>query len=158
MEQIQPNGTFTHCFTTISILHQKNCLISILKFFIKNDLSTQTLGPPEKHIKIFKNQKSNVTTQTQTPIQKTTFHQYTSFTKFLYFLRYGPISTCIPHIFHIFKFECFDLKNPKIQSSLNPSWHTVPNPNWSKKVQKIQHWSSFWLWNRYTHTFGRRCL
>ena len=33
MEQIQPSRTFTHCFTTISTLHQNNYPISILKCF-----------------------------------------------------------------------------------------------------------------------------
>ncbi len=38
-----------------------------VKFSMKNDFSTQTLAPPENHINIFKNQKSNATSQT--PIQ-----------------------------------------------------------------------------------------
>ncbi len=84
-------------------------------FLSKNDFSTQTLGSPENHVKIFKNQNSNVTTQTH--IQQTTFHQYTSFTKFLYFLRYGAISTSVPYIFRTSIFDLFDPKNPKIQSS-----------------------------------------
>ncbi len=62
---------------------------------MKNDFLTQTLAPPKNHIKFFKNQKSNATSQT--PIQYATFLQYTSFTKYLCFLRYGDISTFTPH-------------------------------------------------------------
>ncbi len=40
-------------------INQKNYPISIFKFSIKNDFSTLTLAPPENHVKIFKNQKSN---------------------------------------------------------------------------------------------------
>ncbi len=149
MKQNQPNGTFTHYFTTISIQHQNNCQTSIFKFFIKKYIFNPN------HIKFFKNQKSNITTQT--PIQKTTFHQYTSVTKFLYFLRYGAI-TSIPYIFHTSKFDLFDQKNPKIQSSWNPSWHTIPNLNWTERAKKIQHWFSLWPWHRCRHTFLRPCL
>ena len=53
-------------------INWKNCPISIFKFSIKNDFSTQTLAPPKNHLKIFKNQKLNATSQT--PIQYTTFH------------------------------------------------------------------------------------
>ncbi len=31
-----------------------------------------------------------------------------------------------PNIFYTSKFKLFDLKNPKIQSSQNPSWYTIP--------------------------------
>ncbi len=97
-------------------------------------------------------QKSNTTSQT--PIQYITFHQYTCFTKYLYILGYRLISTFIPNIFCTFKFELFDQKNPEIQTSQNPSWYIIPNPNWTKRAWKIQNWSSSWLWNRCTHTFG----
>ena len=65
------------------------------------------------------------------PYNKKTFHQYTSFTKYLYFLRYGPTSTVIPHIIHAFRLELFDLKNPKLQTFQNPSCCIIPNPNWT---------------------------
>ncbi len=45
MEQIQPNGTFTHCFTTISIQQQNNCQISIFRFFIKKWLFNPNFRP-----------------------------------------------------------------------------------------------------------------
>ena len=99
-------------------INQKNCPISILKFSIKNDFLTQTLAQPKNHIKIhikiFNNQKLNATSQT--PIQYTTFHQYTSFTKYLYLLRYRDIYTSTPHFFTqtVSKFDLFDLRNPKI--------------------------------------------
>ncbi len=94
-------------------INQKNCLVSVFKFSMKNDFLTQTLALPKNHIKIFKNQKSNTTSQT--PIQYTTFHQYTFFTKYLYFLRYGDISTFTSHLLCTSKFDLFDLRNPKIQ-------------------------------------------
>ncbi len=134
IEQIQPNGSFTHCFTTISIQHQNNCPISIFLFFYqKHDFLTQTLGPPKNHIKFFKNQKSNVTTQT--PIQQTTFHQYTSFTKFLYFLRstepflhpYPIFSTFLNLNFLTWRTPKF--KVPEIlPSTLSPTWIELKEP------------------------------
>ena len=36
-------------------INQKNCLVLIYKFSMKNDFQTQTLPPPKNHIKIFKN-------------------------------------------------------------------------------------------------------
>ncbi len=47
-------------------------------------------------------------------IQYTTFHQYTSFTKYLYLLRYGDISTSTPYFSYTSKFDLFDLRNLKI--------------------------------------------
>ena len=114
---------------------------------------SQSLTPPENHVKMFENQKSNATIQT--PLQEMTFHQYTSFTKYLYFLRCGLICPSISQIFHPFKFELFDLKNPKKQTSHFPSLHIILNPNRTSKAQKIPIWCSSWPWNRCTHTFGR---
>ncbi len=54
-------------------------------------------------------------------------HQYTSFTN-LYFQRYGPISTSIPHISSTSKFELSDLMNLKIQTSQIPSSSIIPDP------------------------------
>ncbi len=102
-----------HFFVKNSYFNQKNCPVSIFKFSMKNDFSTQTLAPSKSHIKIFKNLKSNATSQP--PIQYTTFLQYTSFTKYLCFLRYRDISTFTPHFFHTSKFDLFDLRTPKIQ-------------------------------------------
>ncbi len=64
MEQIWPNRTFMHCFTTLFIYNWKTCLISISNFSIKNNFPTLTLAPPKYHIKIFKNIKLNATSQT----------------------------------------------------------------------------------------------
>ena len=83
-------------------IYQKNCPISIFKFSIKNDFSTQTLALPKNHVKIFKNQTLNI--PTQTPIQQTTFHWYTSFTKFCTFsdmepfLHPYPIFSTLPNL------------------------------------------------------------
>ena len=52
---------------------------------MKNNFSTLTLAPPNNQVKIVKNQKPNATSQA--PIQYTTFHQWTSVTKYLYLLR-----------------------------------------------------------------------
>ncbi len=103
------------------------CPISIFKFSIKNNFSTQTLAPPKNHIKIFKNQKSNAASQT--PIQYTTFHQYSSFTKYLCLLRCGGISTSTPHFFCTAKFDLFDLRNPKIQIWQIISSRIIPKMN-----------------------------
>ncbi len=67
MEQIWLNGTFAHCFTTISICQPKELPNIHFKFSIKNVFSTLTWAPSKNHVKIFKNQMSNTTTQT--PIQ-----------------------------------------------------------------------------------------
>ncbi len=131
------------------------CLESIFKFSMKNDFLNQTLPLPKNHIKIFKNQKSNTTSQT--PIQYTTFHQYTSFTKYLCLLWYGDISTFTPYFFHTSKFDLFDLRNPKIQICQILSSHIIPNLKGAKRAQKIPNQSSSWPWNCCTHTFGRRC-
>ena len=64
----------------IHIQNQKNCTISIFKFCIENDFSTQTLALPENHVKSYKSIILNITTLT--PTQQTTFHWYASFTKF----------------------------------------------------------------------------
>ncbi len=45
---------------------------TILNTFIKSNISTLPLTPPKNHIKIFKNQKSNATSQT--PIHYTTYY------------------------------------------------------------------------------------
>ncbi len=125
-------------------IDQKNCLISIFKFSIKNYFSRLHL---KSILKIFECQKTNTTTQT--PVQHTTFLPYTSFTKYLYFLRYRPIYTLIPHLFctliQIWTFQ------PKVPKNSN-------FPNWTRRAQKIQNWSSSWPWSCCTHTFGRHCL
>ncbi len=64
---------------------------------------------PKITLKIFKNQKMNAASWT--PIQYTTFHQHT-FTKYLYFLRYRPISTFDP-IFSVLSNLNFWPKEPK---------------------------------------------
>ncbi len=97
-------------------INKKNYPISIFKFSIKNDFWTQTLAPPKNHVNIFQNQKSNATTQT--PIQQTTFHWYTSFNKYLYFFKYRVISTSIPHIFYTLKFKLFLPQNSKFSKIL----------------------------------------
>ncbi len=43
-----------------------------------------------------------------------------------------------PYFFCTSKFELFDPRNPKIQSFLNPSWCTIPNPNWTKEPKMPQ--------------------
>ena len=108
---------------------------TILNTFIKSDILTLPLTPPKNYIKIFKNQKLNATSQT--PIQYTTFHQYTSFTKNVYFQRYRPISISTTHIFCMSKFKLFNLMNLKIQTLQIPSSSIVPNPSWTKIAQKI---------------------
>ncbi len=47
-----------------SYINQKNCPVSISKFSMKNAFLMQTLALPKNHIKIFKNQKLNATSQT----------------------------------------------------------------------------------------------
>ncbi len=116
-------------------INQKNCPVSIFKFSIKNDFLSQTSGLPKSYVKIFKNQKLNATSQT--PIQYTIFHQYTSFTKYLYLLRYRDIYTSTPLFFCTSKFDLFDLRNPKIQIWQIPSSRIIPNPKWTKRVLKI---------------------
>ncbi len=158
-----PNGTslskwnfYTLFHNNIHILTQKITQYLFLIFFMENDFQTQTLAPPKNHIKIFKNQKLNATSQT--PIQYTTFHQYTPFTKYLCLLRYGNISTFTTHFFHTSKFDLFDLRNPKIQNWQIPSSRIIPNLKWTKRAQKSPNQSSSWPWNCCTHTFGRHCL
>ncbi len=124
---------------------------------MKNGFLTQTLTLTKNHINIFKNQKLNATSQT--PIQHTTFHKYTSFTKYLCLLRYGDISIFTPHFFHTSKFDLFDLRNPK-KFKFNKFLPCVlsPTQNEPKRAQKIPNQSSSWPWNCCTHSFGRRCL
>ncbi len=111
-----PNGTnltewncYILCHNNIHISTKTKAQYPFLNFILKMPFF-QTLALSKNHIKMFKNQKLNATSQT--PIQNTTFHQYTSFTKYLYLLRYGDISTSTPHFFCTSKFELF---NPKIQ-------------------------------------------
>ncbi len=85
---------YTLFHNNIHISTKRAAQYPFIKFSMKMTFSLN-LAPPKNHIKIFKNQKLNATSQT--PIQHTTFHQYTSFTKYLYFLRYGDISTFTPH-------------------------------------------------------------
>ncbi len=86
--------------------------IHILIFYQKWHLNPN-FSPTEKLYKNF--QKSKIKNATsQTPIQNTTFHQYTSFTKYLYLLRYGDISTST-HFFCTSKFELFFLRNQKFK-------------------------------------------
>ncbi len=115
MEQTQPNGTFIQYFTILSTYKPKE--LSNIHFLILyfKQLFNLTFSPTYKPCEKFKKIKLNTTTQT--PIQQTTFHQYTSFTNYLYFLRYRSTSTSILHVFCTSKFELFDLKNPKIQNS-----------------------------------------
>ncbi len=87
--------------------------------FLKSQICTQTLTPPRNHVICFENQKSNA--MIQTPIQKNTFHQHTSFSKYWYFLSYGPICPSTSKIFCPSKFELFDPKNPKIWAAYFPS-------------------------------------
>ncbi len=103
--------------------------ITILNTLKKSDILTQPLTPPKTHIQYFEDHKMNAATQT--PKHPTTFYQKTYFTKYLYFLRYRPISTSTPQIFSPSKFELFGLKNPEIWTSQNPSEHIIPNPNWT---------------------------
>ncbi len=74
-----PNGTnstkwnFCTLFhNNIHILTKRSAQYPFLNFLSKNDISTLTLALPKNQIKIFKNQKSNTTTQT--PIQQTIFY------------------------------------------------------------------------------------
>ncbi len=115
-------------------INQKNCPVSILKFSFKNDFLTQTSAPLKNHIKIFKNQKLNATSQT--PIQCTTFDQYTSFTKYLYFLRYRDISTSTPHFFYTYKFELFWPQKPKNPNLTNSFLTHYPQPKMNQKSPK----------------------
>ncbi len=108
--------------------------ITILNTFIESDFLTLPFDPTWKPCKNV--WKSKLNAATQTPKQHTIFHQCTIFTKYLYFLRYGPISTSIPQIFSPSKFEFFGLKNPKFWTSPNPSEQIIPNPNWTKTAQR----------------------
>ncbi len=110
--EIYKNKKINHFMHNYTQMNTTLTQITILNTFIKSDILTLPLTLPKNHIKIFKNQKSNATSQT--PIQYTTIHQYTSFTKYLYLQRYRPISISIPHIFCTSKFELFDLVNSKI--------------------------------------------
>ncbi len=131
------------CIVSQQYLHinQKNCLVSIFKFSMKNDFLTKTLPPPKKHIKIFKNKKSNATFQTS--IQYTTFHQYTSFTKYLCLLKYRDISTFTPYFFHTSSFDLFDLRNTKIQiwqiPLLSPTQNEPKEPKRSQINPYLDH-------------------
>ncbi len=135
--------TITHKWTQLKITH-----ITILNTFIKSDISTQPLTPPENHIKIFKNQKLPLKPPYNT----------------LYFINILPSQNIWtfrdmdPFLHQYPKFKLFDLKNPKIQTSQIPSSSIIPNPNQTKIAKKIQNWSSSWLSNCYTDTFGRPCL
>ncbi len=130
--------------------------MTILNTFINSDILTLPLTQPKNKVKLFENQKMNATTST--PKQHTIFHQYLSFTKYLYFLRCRPISTSMPQIFSPSKFELFGLKNPKFLTSQNSSWHIILNLNQPETAQKIPNQSSSWPWNGCTHTFGWPCL
>ncbi len=125
-------------------------LIAISNTFIKSDILTQPLIPPKNQINIFKNQKSNATSQP--PIQYTTIHQCTSITKHLCLQRYGPISTSTPHILWTSKFELFNLMNPKIQTSKIPSSSIIPNPNWTKNSLRS------WIDTQFDHKAGKHIL
>ncbi len=134
-----PNGTnstkwnfYTLFHNNIHILTERIGQYPFYKFSINNDFSTLTLAQPKNHINIFKNQKSNATSQTR--IQYVTFHQYTSFTKYLYLLRYRDISISTPHFFRTSKIDLFDLNNPKIQISLIPSSCIIPNLKWTRSA------------------------
>ncbi len=75
-------------------------------------------------------QKSKLNATIQIPTQYTTFHQHTSFTKYLYFLRYWPIFPSLSQIFHHSKCKFFDLKNPTIQTLyFFPMHHAQPTLN-----------------------------
>ena len=101
--------------------------ITILNTFIKSDILTQSLTPHKNHVKIFENQKMNAGTQNPQTIYYISliyfFHQ-------IFVL--SEIQTHFyiqPQIFSPSKFELFSLKNLKIWTSQNPSWHIIPNPN-----------------------------
>ncbi len=91
------------------------------------------LTPPENHTKIFENQKLNTTIQT--PIQYTTFHQHTSFTKYLYLLRCGLICPSMSQIFHPYKFELFDWKTKNLNFTFSFLAH-CPQPKYNKNSPK----------------------
>ncbi len=120
VEWDQQNGTFWHYFTSIST-HEPD-------FSIKTNFPTLPKKCKKNILKWkFKHNLSNAHT--------IYYISSTSFIKYLYFLRYRPILTFIPHFFHSFKFELFHLKNPNIfKLPKNLSWHIIPHPNWSKRV------------------------
>ncbi len=103
------------------------------KTFLKSQVCTQTLTPPKNLVNFFENQKLNAPIQAPTQYS---FHQYTSFTKYLYFLRYGLICLSMSHIFHPSKFELFDLKNPKILTLYFSFLVHNPQPKLNQKSPK----------------------
>ncbi len=131
MEQIWLLHIFSQWYPHIN---QKNCPVCIFKFCMKNDFLTQTLALPKNLIKIFKNQTLNAISQT--PIQYSTFHQNTSFTKYLCLLRYGDISTFTPNFFHTSKFDLFDLRNQKNWNLTNSFLTHCPHPKMNQKSPK----------------------
>ncbi len=135
-------------------INQKNCSVN---FLWKMTFSPK-IYPHLKTIQKFSKIKNLMLYTSQTPIQCTTFHQYTPFTKYLCLLRYGNISTFTPHFFCTSKFDLFDLRNLKIQNWQIPSSCIISNPKWTKRAQEITNQSSSWPWNCCTHTFGRCCL
>ncbi len=77
---------------------------------------------------------------------------------YLYLLRYRDIYTSTPHFFCTFKFDLFDLRNPKIQIWQIPSSRIIPNQKWTRRAPKIPNQSWSWPWKCCRHTFGRGCL
>ncbi len=93
--------------------------ITIWNTFIKSGTLTQLLTPPKNHVNIFENQKMNAATQT--PKQHITFYQYTSSTKYLYFLVWG--TDPFPHPY--------------------PKFSALPNLNFLAQEPKNLYFKSF---------------
>ncbi len=126
------------------------CQISILNTFLKSQFVTWTLTPPKNHVKNFENQMQKASIQT--PIQDTTFHHYTSFTKiFILSETQTNLSQYVPNFLPLLIWTFW----PKKLKNLNFTFSFLVHylyPNWTSKAQKILNWPSSWPWNRCTHT------
>ncbi len=145
MEWNWHDGTYWYCFTSISTYQPKELPNINLNFQSKMTFPP-CLWP---HLKAFENyvQKSKIKCCLSNPLTITTFHQYTSFTIYLYFLRYKPISTFIPHIFCTFKFELVRLDTWKCFLTFWPmcTKHTT-------LILLVREY----LWQRTAKTIGRK--